>query len=144
MLKIGELAKLANVTQDTLRFYEKHGILQPSARSKNGYRLYSPEDVRCIRFILSAKEVGFTLGEIKELLALDVNKDEQSCQSVKAVVDAKLDTVKQRIEELQHIQQSLRALSLACSGDDQPATHCTILDALGEHKHCDTHFKDTP
>lgn len=59
MLKIGELAELAGISRDALRFYEKHGLVTPSARTQSGYRLYSKSDVLRIRFILSAKEVGF-------------------------------------------------------------------------------------
>ena len=143
-LKIGELAKLANISQDTLRFYEKHGLVQPSARSEAGYRLYSSEDVHRIRFILSAKEVGFTLKEIHELLALEVTRDEASCQDVKQFVDEKILTVEQRIQELQRIKQSLQSLSAACCGGDEPATHCTILDALGEHDDCSHAHFQTP
>lgn len=138
-LKIGELASLAKVSQDTLRFYEKHGLMQPSARSDAGYRLYSAEDVQRIRFILSAKEVGFTLKEIHELLALSVTRDETSCQEVKHLVEDKLETVKQRIHELQKIEQSLKRLSDACCGGDEPATHCTILEALDDHDHNSAH-----
>lgn len=144
MLKIGELAKRANVSQDTLRFYEKNALLTPSARSEAGYRLYSHDDLHRIGFILSAKAVGFTLKEIRELLALEVTKDEASCQEVKQVVDDKLETVNQRIKELQGIRKSLQSLSRACCGGDEPATHCTILEALGDHKDCDKQQRGKP
>ena len=102
-------------------------------RSEAGYRLYSAQDLQRIRFILSAKEVGFTLKEIEELLALEVTRDEKSCQDVKSLVDEKLATVTQRIHELQRIKKSLQSLSDACCGGDEPATHCTILEALSDH-----------
>lgn len=139
MLKIGELSKLANVSPDTLRFYEKHGLITPSTRSESGYRLYSHDAVQRIGFILSAKEVGFTLNEIHELLALEVTKDEASCHDVKQFVDEKIKTVNQRIREMQKIKQSLKTLSDACCGGDEPATHCTILEALGDHSDCEQH-----
>lgn len=139
MLKIGELAKLANVSQDTLRFYEKNDLITPSARSEAGYRLYSHSDIHRISFILSAKEVGFTLSEIHELLALEVTKDEKSCQDVKRIVDEKIHTVKQRIIELQKIQHSLQSLSDACCGGDEPASYCTILEALNDHNYLEAH-----
>ena len=129
-LKIGELAKLAQVSQDTLRFYEKHGLLKPHLRSDAGYRLYSEADVQRVSFILSAKRVGFTLNEIAELLALEVTKDEKSCEDVKRFVDAKVVTVEQRIRDMRRIKKSLEALSEACSGGAEPATQCTILEAL--------------
>jgi MerR family Zn(II)-responsive transcriptional regulator of zntA len=133
MLKIGELAKLVNVSQDTLRFYEKHSLITPCERNAAGYRLYSENSVRRIRFILSAKAVGFTLKEILELLALEVTKDQQSCQDVKQFVDDKIQTVNQRIRDMQKIKKLLQTLSVACYGGNEPATYCTILEALGDH-----------
>ena len=130
MLKIGELAELTGVSRDALRFYEKHGLVTPSARTQSGYRLYSKSDVLRIRFILSAKEVGFTLNEIHQLLELEVTKDDKSCQDVKQFVDKKIQVVNQRLTEIKKIKQSLQTLSNACCGGDEPATDCTILGAL--------------
>ena len=130
MLKIGELAKLTGISRDALRFYEKHGLITPTARTDSGYRLYSTSDVLRIRFILSAKEVGFTLNEIHQLLELEVTKDDKSCQDVKQFVDNKIQVVNQRLTEIKKIKQSLQILSNACCGGDERATHCTILGAL--------------
>ena len=132
-LRIGQLAGLAGVSQDTLRFYEKHGLLNPQLRSEAGYRLYSPADAQRVSFILSAKRVGFTLNEIHDLLALEVTRDEKSCEDVKRFVDEKLITVNQRIQEMQRMKNSLQTLSNACCGGDEPATHCTILEVLSAH-----------
>ena len=129
-LRIGELARLVQVSQDTLRFYEKHGLLTPSLRSQAGYRLYSQADLERVGFILSAKRVGFTLNEIHDLLGLEVTKDDKSCEDVKRFVDEKLDSLNQRIGEMQRIQKTLKTLSGACCGGAEPATHCTILEAL--------------
>ena len=129
-LKIGELAKLMEVSQDTLRFYEKHGLLAPSLRSQAGYRLYSQADVERVGFILSAKRVGFTLNEIHDLLGLEVTKDDKSCEDVKRFVDEKLGNLNQRIGEMQRIKKTLKTLSDACCGGAEPATHRTILEAL--------------
>ena len=129
MLKIGELAELAGISRDALRFYEKHGLITPTARTDSGYRLYSKSDVLRISFILSAKEVGFTLNEIHQLLELEVTKDDKSCQDVKQFVDNKIQVVNQRLTEIKKITQSLQTLSNACCGGE-PATHCTILGAL--------------
>jgi len=130
MLKIGALASLAGVSRDTLRFYEKHGLITPDTRTDSGYRLYSETDVYRISFILSAKEVGFTLNEIHQLLELEVTKDDKSCHDVKQFVDNKIQVVNQRLGEMEKIKQSLKTLSNACCGGDEPATHCTILGAL--------------
>ena len=129
-LKIGALASLAGVSRDTLRFYEKHGLITPDTRTDSGYRLYSETDVYRISFILSAKEVGFTLNEIHQLLELEVTKDDKSCHDVKQFVDNKIQVVNQRLGEMEKIKQSLKTLSNACCGGDEPATHCTILGAL--------------
>ena len=130
MLKIGELAKHAGISRDALRFYEKHGLIAPNTRTDSGYRLYSKSDVVRISFILSAKEVGFTLNEIHQLLELEVTKDVKSCQDVKQFVDNKIQVVNQRLNEMKKIKQSLKILSNACCGGNEPATHCTILGAL--------------
>ena len=129
-LRIGELARLVQVSQDTLRFYEKHGLLTPRLRSQAGYRLYSQADLERVSFILSAKRVGFTLNEIHDLLGLEVTKDDKSCEDVKRFVDEKLDSLNQRIGEMQRIQKTLKTLSDACCGGAEPATHCTISEAL--------------
>lgn len=131
-LKIGELAALASVSRDTLRYYEKHGLITPGERNDAGYRLYSEADVHRISFIISAKEVGFTLSEIHQLLELEVTKDEKSCHDVKQFVDTKITVVNQRLAEMKRIKKSLQTLSNACCGGDEPATHCTILEALSE------------
>ena len=130
MLKIGESAKHAGISRDALRFYEKHGLIAPNTRTESGYRLYSKTDVVRISFILSAKEVGFTLNEIHQLLELEVTKDVKSCQDVKQFVDNKIQVVNQRLNEMKKIKQSLKTLSNACCGGNEPATHCTILGAL--------------
>ena len=133
MLKIGELAELAGISRDALRFYEKHGLITPTARTDSGYRLYSKSDVLRISFILSAKEVGFTRNEVHQLLELEVTKDKKSCQDVKEFVDNKIQVVNQRLIEMKKIKQSLKTLSVACCGGDEPATHCPILGALNTH-----------
>ena len=133
MLKIGELAQRTGISRDALRFYEKHGLITPTARTDSGYRLYSKSDVLRISFILSAKEVGFTLNEVHQLLELEVTKDKKSCQDVKEFVDNKIQVVNQRLTEMKKIKQSLKTLSVACCGGDEPATHCTILGALNTH-----------
>lgn len=132
LLKIGELAAQTKVSRDTLRFYEKHGLILPSKRNSAGYRLYCAEDVHRISFILSAKEVGFTLNEIHQLLDLEVTKEQASCEDVKQFVDAKIEIVNQRLAEIKRVKRSLQTLSDACIGGDAPATQCTILEALGD------------
>ncbi|WP_394390068.1 Zn(2+)-responsive transcriptional regulator [Shewanella woodyi] len=130
MYRIGELAKQCEVKADTLRFYEKHGLLAPSSRSDSGYRLYNEHDAERLRFILRAKAVGFTLAEITELLSIELDKSNWACADVKGMVDIKLEHVNQKIAELKHFQVSLERLSDACCGGPESAEHCSILEAL--------------
>ena len=111
MYRIGELAKACGVKADTLRFYEKNGLISPGIRNESGYRLYSEQDKRRLEFIIRAKSVGFSLADIGELLDLDTNKAKVTCQEVKAVADTKLAQVEQKIHRTDPLsRQSARAL----------------------------------
>ena len=116
MYRIGELAKACGVKADTLRFYEKNGLISPGIRNESGYRLYSEQDKRRLEFIIRAKSVGFSLADIGELLDLDTNKAKVTCQEVKAVADTKLAQVEQKIIELTRFRDNLRELSNALGG----------------------------
>lgn len=130
MYQIGELSTLCNINKDTLRFYEKSGLLQASARSSAGYRLYSEQDKDILCFILRAKGVGFTLAETQELLSIEIDKESKACSDVKQLVDDKLTEIEAKIAELKCFQNSLKTLSNACCGGHESAVHCTILEAL--------------
>ncbi len=142
MYRIGELAQLCEVKTDTLRFYEKHGLLSPSSRTDSGYRIYTENDAERLRFILRAKAVGFTLAEITELLSIELDKSNWACADVKGLVDDKLANVEAKIAELNHFQLSLQRLSQACCGGPESAEHCSILEALEsstENIRCENH-----
>ena len=111
MIRIGKLAHQSQVSRDTLRFYEKHGLITPSARTDAGYRLYAESDIKRVGFIVSAKKVGFTLNEIQQLLQLEVTKDIKSCQDVKEFVDHKIQLVNEQLTETRRIKKSLETLS---------------------------------
>jgi MerR family transcriptional regulator, Zn(II)-responsive regulator of zntA len=130
MYRIGELAKACDINNDTLRFYEKNDLLSPSSRSESGYRLYTEKDKKTLQFILRAKNVGFTLAEIRELLSIEINKADSACSDVKELVDTKLSDVERKLAELTRFQTSLKCLSDACCGGEESAEHCTILEAL--------------
>lgn len=130
MYQIGELAKELSVTTDTLRYYEKHGLLKPCSRTNTGYRLYNDDNLRSLRFIISAKKCGFTLKDIQELLSIQVDKDSHSCYDVKSFTEHKLLQVEEKISELIAIQSSLKKLVQACCGGAESATHCSILSTL--------------
>ncbi|MDD9155698.1 Zn(2+)-responsive transcriptional regulator [Aliivibrio sp. S4TY2] len=133
MYLIGELAKRCNVTNDTLRFYEKNGLLIPSGRSNSGYRLYNDDNLAQIRFILKAKQLGLTLDEIQELLDIRLEATKHSCAEVKAITQTKLNTIDKKIEQLTEIRTALKRINDACCGHvDEDASHCSILSALTE------------
>lgn len=132
MYRIGELARQCAVTTDTIRFYEKSGLLSDVTRSDSGYRLYADEDVAKIKFILRAKRTGFTLLEVAELLSIRVDPKLHTCGEVKTIADDKIVELEERIAELRRFQTSLKSLSQKCCGGEESATGCSILDALEE------------
>lgn len=131
-IKIGDLAKRCNLTVETLRFYEKQQLLQPVSRSGSGYRQYDKADVKRLKFIQRAKQVGFTLAEIKQLLALRADKEGHSCGEVKDYTAQKLADVEAKIQDLKVMQKALSRLHDACCGGPEAASHCSILAALEE------------
>ena len=133
MYRIGELAKRCQVTADTIRFYEKSGLLSPAERNSSGYRLYSEKDEARVQFIRRAKNTGFTLQEVSELLSIRVDPQHYTCGKVKSIADDKIIELEQRILELKRFQQSLSDLSERCCGGDESAAGCSILDALEEN-----------
>ncbi|MGR5143717.1 Zn(2+)-responsive transcriptional regulator [Photobacterium sp. DNB23_23_1] len=133
MYLIGQLAKHCGVSSDTLRFYEKNGLLLPAGRSKSGYRLYSEGDLSRIHFILRAKAIGLSLDEIRELLDIRLEASQHSCAEVKAITQAKLDDVDRKMAELARIRNALQKINDACCGHaDDDASHCSILEALSD------------
>lgn len=133
MYLIGQLAKRCKVSSDTLRFYEKNGLLEPAGRSESGYRLYSEENLSRVNFILRAKTIGLSLDEIRELLDIRLEASQHSCAEVKAITQTKLDDVDIKIAELMRIRLALKKINDACCGHaDDNASHCSILEALDD------------
>ncbi|AKA38952.1 Zn(2+)-responsive transcriptional regulator [Yersinia ruckeri] len=130
MLKIGQLAKLADVTPDTVRYYEKQGMMEHGVRTEGGYRLYTDQDLQRLRFIRYAKQLGFTLETIAELLSIRVDPEHHTCQESKSIVDSRLSEVDGKLKELQKMRESLKRLSDACCGSHHTSTYCSILEAL--------------
>ena len=130
-LTIGKVASGAGLSIDTVRYYEREGLLDKPTRTASGYRHYRPDAVARLRFIRQAKDLGFSLSEIKELLALRVAPG-KSCADVRARAEAKIADVEQRIAQLNRMKRALTKLATACSGRG-PTSTCPILEAL-EHK----------
>jgi Hg(II)-responsive transcriptional regulator len=129
-LGIGALAKRAGVGIDTVRYYERSGLLAPKTRLASGYRRYSAAEVARLRFIRRAQALGFTLNEIRELLALSSRRD---VARVKRAAQQKVADVEQRIASLQRMRQGLVSLIDACPGHGR-AENCPILKALGSEE----------
>jgi MerR family copper efflux transcriptional regulator len=125
---IGVLAKRAGVSIDTVRYYEKSGLLSPQERLPSGYRRYGDLQLSRLRFIRRAQELGFSLKDVGELLGLSKQRD---VARVKRAAEKKLADVEQKIFALQRIRKGLAELVRACPGHGQ-AQDCPILKALGE------------
>ncbi|PZR65264.1 MAG: heavy metal-responsive transcriptional regulator [Stutzerimonas stutzeri] len=129
MLTIGKVARLAEVGVDTIRYYEKAGLLAPARKSPAGYRLYSGEAVRRLGFIRHAQQCGFSLAEIRELLELKTHGD-GCCTDVRSVVIQKKLQIESKIKALKTMSQALNQLIEVCSHDAKPLDECPILAAL--------------
>src|SRR5262245_7656999 len=127
-LKIGQLARRAGVGVETVRFYEREGLLEEPARRASGYREYTDAALARLRFIRRAKELGFTLREIKELLALSGDPG-ATRGDVRARAEAKVTDIEERVRDLLRIKGALQALTARCHGDG-PLEGCPILEAL--------------
>jgi MerR family copper efflux transcriptional regulator len=129
-LTIGKLARKAGVGIDTVRYYERNGLLSPTSRSSAGYRRYGELEFARLRFIRRAQKLGFTLKEIRSLLALSARR---SVAQVKRAAQAKLDDVDSKLADLQRVRAGLALLVEACPGHGQPA-ECPILRALADEE----------
>ena len=129
-LGIGELAKRACVGIDTVRYYERSGLLSPHTRLPSGYRRYRDVEVARLRFIRRAQALGFTLSEVKELLKLSVQRN---VEQVKRSAQAKVEDVDRRIAALQRVRKGLSELIAQCPGHGR-AEDCPILRALGSEE----------
>ena len=129
-LTIGQLARQANVNLETIRYYERRGLIPEPPRNESGYRQYGEQDLQRTRFIKRAQALGFTLKEISELLSLRVAPG-TSCRQVKERVQAKIEDVEKRIADLDQMRAALLRLSRQCMGRG-PASKCPILDELNQ------------
>jgi MerR family transcriptional regulator, copper efflux regulator len=125
---IGHIAKQSGLSVETIRFYEQKGLIEEPERKKSGYRQYDGQAVARLTFIQQAKELGFSLKEIGELLSIKsgINTD---CNAVKQLAQDKLDDVESKIKMLQRMRKSLKKLINVCPGQ-APINDCPILEAL--------------
>lgn len=130
MYRIGELAKMADVTPDTIRFYEKQQMMDHEVRTEGGFRLYSENDLQRLKFIRYARQLGFTLESIRELLSIRIDPEHHTCQESKGIVQARLKEVEAKIHELEIMRTSLQRLNETCCGTAHSSVYCSILEAL--------------
>ena len=127
-LSIGELAREGQVNLETIRYYEREGLMLPPRRKDSGHRAYVTGDVRRLRFIKRAQSLGFTLNEVRELLTLKV-EPRQPCTEVVRQIEAKTREVKAKIAHLQAIERTLDQMNASCEGRCI-VSECPILESL--------------
>lgn len=126
-MNIGEAAKASGVSAKMIRYYEETGLIPKATRTESGYRDYTPSDVHMLRFIRRARDLGFAVTEINELLGLWRDTSRRSAD-VKKIAKAHIAELRQRIDELEEMAGTLQVLIDGCSGDDRP--DCPILANL--------------
>jgi MerR family Zn(II)-responsive transcriptional regulator of zntA len=131
MFTIGKLADATDTTADTIRFYEREGLLQPAGRSDSSYRLYDEDAVLRLRFIRHAQACGFTLSEVRDLLALR-QREGACCGEVRAQALDKQRQLETKIRTLQAMSAALNRLIAGCNQAAEPVTACPILAAFDQ------------
>ncbi len=129
-LSIGRLARVGGVNLETVRYYEREGLLPKPPRTASGYRLFPPDAARCLRFIKRAQELGFSLTEIRELLSLRTRPRTRHAD-VRSRAQAKIVDIDQKIRALQRMKSALRTLTDRCEAC-APSAECPILESLEE------------
>lgn len=127
-MQIGQLSKRTDTPIDTIRYYERNGVLPAPDRQASGYRSFGDDDVARLRFVRRAKGLGFTLREIRDLLALSSSHGADMA-TVRQAASLRLGEVERKIDELERIRDGLRALVDACPGHGD-VTRCPILSSL--------------
>lgn len=127
-MNIGKVSKASGVSQRMIRHYEKIGLIPPAARRDSGYRDYGERELHTLRFIGKARDVGFPIEEIRQLLAL-WNDHDRSSSDVKALALARAAELKRKVRELNEMRRSLENLAALCHGGNRP--DCPILGSLG-------------
>jgi MerR family Zn(II)-responsive transcriptional regulator of zntA len=129
MFTIGKLAGLTGVSNDTLRYYEQEDLIKPTTKSPAGYRLYDQDSARRIQFIRHAQACGFTLAEIRELLALR-GRDETCCGDIRTRAIEKKLQIERKILAMKAMSKALDHLITECADETQPVKECAIIAAL--------------
>ncbi|KAF0116019.1 MAG: transcriptional regulator MerR family [Rhodobacteraceae bacterium] len=127
-MNIGEAAKASGVSAKMIRYYEETGLIPPAGRSGSGYRTYGPKEVQILRFVRRARDLGFPMVKVAELLALWRDR-ERASSDVKHLAEDQIAALEHRIREMEAMKGTLEHLVHCCAGDTRP--DCPILDDLG-------------
>ena len=126
-MRIGELAKATGTKAETIRYYEREGILPAADRTDSNYRDYSPDHLAALTFVRRARQLGFSMAQVRELLALSDHED-KPCQDVDQLVQDQLEEVERKIEDLQSLQSELGFMLKSCRSDK--IGECRIVESL--------------
>lgn len=130
-LNIGDAARASGVSAKMIRHYESIGLIGAARRNAAGYRVYTEEDVRVLQFVHRSRALGFSLGQIKDLLALWQDKERASAD-VRALARHHIDDLNRKIAQMEAMRRTLESLAASCHGDARP--ECPILDDLAAHE----------
>jgi DNA-binding transcriptional MerR regulator len=132
-MAIGKLADIAATKVQTIRYYEQIGLIRPFMRSEGGHRIYGPEHARRLKFIRHARELGFGIEEIRELLKLS-DRPDISCSAVDTIARSHLEQVELRLRKLRSLRKELRRMVEECSHGH--VGQCKVIEVLSDHRHC--------
>lgn len=128
MMNIGEAARASGVSAKMIRYYEETGLIPPAGRTGSGYRTYGPKEVQVLRFVRRARDLGFPMEKVADLLALWRDRERASAD-VKRLAEDQIEALETRIREMMEVKATLEHLAHACAGNARP--DCPILDDLG-------------
>jgi DNA-binding transcriptional MerR regulator len=132
-IAIGKLAEMAATKVQTIRYYQDIGLIHPFKRTEGGHRLYGADDVSRLKFVRHARELGFGIHEIRELLKLSDNPD-TSCAAADTIAKSHLEQVEIRITKLKALQKELKRMVGECSHGH--VSQCRVIEVLSDHRHC--------
>lgn len=124
MKTIGKIAKELNLSVETIRFYEREGIIQQPQKPLNGYRLYDDSISKQLQFICKAKALGFSLKEVSSLMSMDSN-----CSQVESLGLQKLNIIQNKISDLQRLEKVIKEMTNSCQSNNDQA-NCPLIDSL--------------
>lgn len=127
-LRIGQVAEGGGVNLQTIRYYEREGLLAKPPRLSSGYRTFPTDAIRRVRFIKRAQELGFSLAEIRELLSIQI-EPKRDCSTVRSLAKAKITDIEEKIRTLEAMKQVLSRLTEMCPGGG-PSSKCPILESM--------------